>query len=100
MPAAIAGVVIRVRVARAADESVGAGAQAGGVAVDDRVVGGIGVAVHLLGTGFFENGVLGDESSGDRVVIAGADDVQAGAGVGGLAEEGVGVWPRGRGARR
>jgi hypothetical protein len=66
-----------------------------GVGAGDGVVGGVVVAGEGLRAGGVEDRVDGQEPAGGRVVLAGADDVQAGGGVGGFAEERVGVGPGG-----
>lgn len=68
-------------------------AQAGGVAVADGVVVGVGVAVEGLWVGGVEVWVEGDEPAGGGVVLAGADVGQSGGGVGGVVEEAVVVGP-------
>ena len=51
------------------------------------VVGSVGVAAHLVGVAGFEDGVGALEAAFGGVVVAGAEEIQAAAGVAGLAEE-------------
>ncbi len=67
--------------------------EAGGVGLGDRGVVGVGVAVEGLVVVGGEDGVDGEEASGDRVVLAGADVGEAGGVVGGFAEEALVVGP-------
>jgi hypothetical protein len=60
---------------------------AAGVAVGDRVAGGVAVSVELLRRGDFEDGVEGREPAEARVVLAVADVGSAG-GIRGVVEEG------------
>jgi hypothetical protein len=84
-----------------ADTAAGAdvGHEPSGVRVCDGVVVGVGVAAHVAGVCGVEDGVGCQEPAGGGVVLAGADDGEAGVGVVGFAEEAVVVGPGGgRGA--
>lgn len=72
------------------------GLESGGVTAGDGIICGVVVAVLLLGGCWVEDGVGGGESSDGRVVPAGAEVGEAGAGVLGLVEEAVVIWPQGR----
>lgn len=67
--------------------------ESAGVAVEKRVVGGVGVAVEILWVGQCQQLVDGNEPTGGGVIAAGADVGQSGVAVGGLVQVPVTVGP-------